>query len=763
MVQPESAPQGGGLTELAAALGRMNPALDRAMVTRETNRVDTLRRTGNEAQEQIIANEFQGYTAAQIGESLQSEPMAARFAANPYILPALKVHRGRVSADEMAHSMLEAGVNPADPDAVSAYLQENAPQDDDPFFARGMTEQLDRHRAQWTQMQMQSTLREAEGARVSMGGRELLTSFQDSGDWGVALAALYDTPGLDGHEKGQIALDQIRVLANAGDLASAEALANTQRGTAPSLAEDSRTSVEVSTALATARVRWEQNQQDGYVTARDEVRDAINAGMTRASLEADPRFLQLPVEMQSQARGWQGNATAGRVRDARVAENQRRRDAARFDRDNQRDLGERSTIALDNMLETGATLEEIEATDAYGNLGTAQQRAYRRRVRDHNAASPASERATSNAAFTDAASQRILGAQIGESINGNPVSFEPYSEVNPDTGRAVTISTTDQRREFVGALRASILGDAGWNQPEEGRARYREYTNRLRAAGNLPDPQMSARLDAASIYLSPEGAQSMNVPVVKQAFDMYSSVDTWARSAFVTDDNTRAVFEEIARTLTVAPETPFAEAAATAVAARGLQQVRVGPMAVAFTTFERMIDYTLEDPTTGRSVNPPQYRDSSSNRRNDTAQELRQFSQERFLQYRASGIGPTEAATLATHDLQSEFISWNGAPLRLPPNREGGVTSAPAQWARHATLYSEAYADEMGIDAEDVTIRHIENGTYVVSDGTGPGSHTRLIHATMLQDEASLWARHSIPAAQLSAAQAAVTATNPPR
>lgn len=301
-VQPAQEAPATGLTELAGALGRLSPTLDRAMVTRETNRVDGLRQEAEDEAARIQA-EFTGYTAEQVGEALESEPLAERFRQNPYIMPALQVHRGRVSADEMAQSMVEAGIDPGDPDAVNAYLQENAPQSDDAFFARGLNEQMDRFRAQWTQQQLRATLEQAETERRQAAGREFQTVFEDTGDLGAAVEALRTSElGLRGVDITDILIGQMSTAAQRGDRDFVETLATLERDNGiPSLADDANVADDVARFREQADLRWRQNQQDTWIQTRTDLYDVIDTpeGVTRRALETDPRFENLPENMQA--------------------------------------------------------------------------------------------------------------------------------------------------------------------------------------------------------------------------------------------------------------------------------------------------------------------------------------------------------------------------------------------------------------------------------------------------------------------------------
>lgn len=298
-VQTEQRPQGGGLADLASALGNLNPALDRAMVTDHTTRIEQLRRSGADEASQIQAT-FQGYTAEQIGEALESEPLAARFQQNPYILPALQVHRGRVAADEMATSMVEAGINPNDAEAVSSFLQESGPDASDAFFSRGMNEQLDRYRAQWTQMQMRETLQQAEVERRAAAGREFQTVYEDTGDLGAAVESLRASQlGLRGTDVNDILVANMRAAAQRGDRDFVEALATLDRGDAPTMADDANLMDDVAAYREQADLRWRQNQNDEWVQTRTDLYDVIDVGVTRPALESDPRFESLPEPMQS--------------------------------------------------------------------------------------------------------------------------------------------------------------------------------------------------------------------------------------------------------------------------------------------------------------------------------------------------------------------------------------------------------------------------------------------------------------------------------
>jgi hypothetical protein len=270
------------------------------MVTRETNRVSALREDAEDEAARIRSS-FQGYTAEQIGEALEGEPLAERFRQNPYILPALQVHRGRVTADELATSMVEAGIDPSDTEAVNEFLQANQPDNNDGFFARGLNEQLDRYRSQWTQMQIRGSLEQAEYERTAAAGREFQTVFEDTQDIGTAIEALRTAElDLEGYQVTDILVGQMRSAAQRGDKDFVEALATYQRDNGLSLADDANVAEDVAAYREQAALRWRQDQSERWTETRTAFFDIIDQGTTRRALENDPRFEELPAGIRGQ-------------------------------------------------------------------------------------------------------------------------------------------------------------------------------------------------------------------------------------------------------------------------------------------------------------------------------------------------------------------------------------------------------------------------------------------------------------------------------
>jgi hypothetical protein len=299
-VSPAAITEDTGLLQLADSLAQFTGAATGAATQMHDQRIADLRRTGADEAAQIQSS-FQGYTADQIGEALEGEPLAERFRQNPYILPALQVHRGRVAADDTASAMISAGVDPSDGEAVQQYLQENPSDTSDSFFSRGMNEQMDRYRAQWAQAQMRSGLQEAEATRVQAAGREFQTVFEDTGDLGQAVASLRSSElGLRGTDITGILISSMRAAAQRGDADYVESLANLSRSDGiPTLAEDANVMSEVAGYREQADLRARQNAQDGHIQTRTDLYDVIREGATLDQLHSDPRFESLPESMQS--------------------------------------------------------------------------------------------------------------------------------------------------------------------------------------------------------------------------------------------------------------------------------------------------------------------------------------------------------------------------------------------------------------------------------------------------------------------------------
>ncbi len=309
-VRPATPQNGNEFTELSDALGPLSGTVSRAgtQYLQQKNqakitKADALREEADKEAE-VIKAQLQGYTAAQIGESLNSEPMAAKFRENPYILPAVNIHRGRVAAGETFQAMIEEGVNVKDPKAVQQYLQGATGDLKDPFLAAGFNEEWGRRDAQLRSIQSQEALERAEADRSAMGATEFDAVWTDTlkatgsakDAASATISALYNGEGVNGWEATDIVISKMRAAAVTGDVEMVEALANAPRGSAPSLAADAKVGDEVATHLRNARTTWKEKRELVHVDTRTTLNDMIDAGATRAKLENSPEGKLLQAE-----------------------------------------------------------------------------------------------------------------------------------------------------------------------------------------------------------------------------------------------------------------------------------------------------------------------------------------------------------------------------------------------------------------------------------------------------------------------------------
>lgn len=357
------------LLELSDALGTLNQAgqgairayknregVEARVAERDVKEQESLLRGEAADEAERIKASLSGYTSEQLGAEFASDEMAAKFKENPYILPALSVHQGRVKADEMAIAMIDAGVDVDDPQQVSEYLQAHSPQDQDEFYSRGFNEQLQRHQSQFTQKALQAKLSEADDMRTEAAGREFLTIYQDTGDVQAAVDALGGAQlGLSGPEQTEVQMNMLRAAAAQGDLELAKAIAGAGRGSAPPLAGDANVIDDVAALVEQAEMRNEQNNRDSYIAKRTEFYDRIESGTTRRSLEEDPEFQALPESYQSQIIERHRSNRAQKRSEAKTQHKAWFRSTAR---------AEAGSMALEKLVSgQGATIDDFEAVD----------------------------------------------------------------------------------------------------------------------------------------------------------------------------------------------------------------------------------------------------------------------------------------------------------------------------------------------------------------------------------------------------------------
>lgn len=757
-VQAEAPEQDNSLLQLANSLSRFNPNLQRAGMTYHTNRVEDLRRTGGEEAEQLLANELAGFNSRQLGEFLESNEAARRYRDNPYILPNLQVHRGRKAADELALRMTEQGVNPADREAVEAFLAENRPGVDDPFFSRGFNEQLSRREAQWTQMQFQQNLEQADVERLEMGQREFDTVLEDTGDVAVAFAALAQLDGVSRSEATSIQMATAQRVADSGDTELLERLLTTPRGDATSLEKDTRLAASVGELRNRARIRQEQANRGAYIRSVDNLQTRIfeDRYASPALLEQDPEYAALPEEFKTQVRGSMLAYQREQRRDREAAAEQLRRDREADARAATAAAEEEALQAIDDMIASGATLAEIEQTPEYRGLSLSAETATRRRVRAAEQGGQTRAERAQREAFEEQAVAGLAAADVASIVRGDFPIWEDVPVQNPELGVDKTLTATARREAAVEALRETALGSDPWNLPEDQAPRYAQYARTLAQAG-LRDPQLVQIMDSARGLLTTEVVtQAGNADDARRVFTVYRQLDAASRSTFVPDTRTRAVLDIVDQRMGRNPEADFATVLQSAVAQYELASDMRESFDEDFTRYEGQLNYTLTDPMTGREVNVARidrWRGRDRSLRDDTNQELRAYAQEKFLEYRAANVGATEAGRLASQDVAAEFTVLNGRPLRLPPSRTGGVVTGPQQWAQAVDEALQAEAYELGLDDHtQLSIAHLDRGVYAIRrpDGT-----SRLVHASSIFAEAGDWLNFSIPRENLEAAREA--------
>lgn len=755
-VTPEQAPQGSSLGEMAQALSRLNPALNRAAVNHHTQRIDQLREDGRAASDDLIANELSGLNAQAIGEALEADSeISQRLRDNPYILPNIQVHRGRKAADETALSLQEGGINPTDREAVQEWLSENNPGVDDRFFNRGFNEQLERHRSQWTQRQVTQTLEDAERTRLEMGQTEFDQVLEDTGNPAIAFAALSRVDGVDPSERTAIQMSSARRLADAGQEDALEALLATARGDAPALERVTGLAEEVGTLRNRARIRREAGERDGHIATLDSLKEDLALGrVSPYSVENDPRYEGLPEEFRSQARGARLTMIRERHREDEQLARENEREQARIAREDQDARFMEAEVELDDMLASGSSFADVESSGILERVDPDRLAATRRRARNAAEASannPAARR-RDREAWEDQQAESVTSGDVARALRGELPVLEDVTRTDEEASYEWTMSARERAEAAVPGLREAMLGPDPWNQPEGEEARWSLYTQRLRQQG-LRDPQLEQMMGRLDGLLTTEAVQRGSAADAEQVYRVFSQLDLASRSEFVSDNRTQAILQRVDRIVSSSPDMEFETALQTAVARYEQAQDMGGGFQQAFTRYERQLDYTLTDPETGREVKPETYRDSANRARQAPFPEFRVFMQDEFLRHRAAGHGSEDAAELANAAAQREFTVWNSQALRLPPRRSGGAVTGPQQWANAVDSFMEAEAFEQGPDDyTQLTITHLDNGVYAV---TRPDGTARIAHAQMILAEAGDWVRYSLPQERRDAAREA--------
>lgn len=299
---PGAAPPRSSLFELAEALGATGKSAVGGLVDDFGKRIETNKKTALD-EAAIFEQTTAGYTSEMLRAEIESEPMAAKFKANPYLLPAINVYRGRKLADELGLRMVQEGIDTGDAEAVQAFYQNNAPDLSDPFYARGFNEQNARLQAQFSQQQLKDAITQAEQDRLAGAGEIWREAFFATGDVNLAKAAVDESvfgQSIDGRELAGIQFEFAKQLAVEGNIEMLDKLVNTKRGDAPSLAQDARYAGDVATLVAQASRNLRQSQAGERRAAQEALIDRIDLGMSWPSVEQSPEYLAMAEPGQAE-------------------------------------------------------------------------------------------------------------------------------------------------------------------------------------------------------------------------------------------------------------------------------------------------------------------------------------------------------------------------------------------------------------------------------------------------------------------------------
>jgi hypothetical protein len=389
-----------------------------------------------------------GYTSEQLRAEIESEPMAAKFKANPYLLPAINVYRGRRQADDLALQMAKSGVDTGDADAVNEFYKTNAPTLDDPFFARGFNEQNSRLQAQFNQQQLKEALVKAEQDAVEASSTLWFDTWSDTKDINAATAAVKSSvfgKSLSGEQLSEIQVGFARRLAIEGNVEDFDAIVGTKRGDAPSLMDTAQYGGDLAALRERAvgerdeRLRGVRNQAFSDLTTRFD-------NMSEQSLLKSPEYAAL----------------------------------ANFE---QKD-GEQSELQRQALAAYRSHREQAAARYAQENLRRELEE--QRIMMEKNALS-------------------LLASGAGYKITDQTV-------VNPDTGKSTKVTASSLRAGAINMWRTLALGEdfAGLKGPDA--LKYRAYTDALVKSGEQDPvfqrtmAGLTSGLSPDGLRSNPEGA-----------------------------------------------------------------------------------------------------------------------------------------------------------------------------------------------------------------------------------------------------------------
>lgn len=736
-VTPQQAPNDGRLTELAAALGNFNQSFSRAAVTRETGRVDALRDAAPDEARLIIEQDLAGYNAEQVGAAIDTE-LGQRLQENPYLLPVLRRHQGTLIGQARIARMTEE-VDVRDRDAVQEWLEANPPDlGDDRFVAAGFNETSDRWLNQVQNMQLHHTLSTALEAREDAYATDFRRAIEDGGVEAAFAAAQQNGEALEigGRDASRLQLTVAAGFAEAGDVETARAIIETQRGDAPSLLRDARTSADAGQILDQAELNYRQNNAERWDSEVGAVLESVVDGTIRTEVQLDAAL---------QERDWPAGEVA-RVRLRFVSEREQRAretaaEMAALEREAERDALFAGVLQLSSMADAGASWEEIQATDIFQSMETEDQYRFGSTLQTRTRTT-ASRNAAADADAWDADFEaNAVGRAIIAAQGGDFATFEDVVGTNPHNGSDRSISRSELSEQVVEFFRGEMLGPTPWGHQGEDVLRYQMYT-RFLASNGQTDPQLGRFLSGATALLTPQGIQTVgDTSTIEQAAAVFEQIDPRLAPSYVSDDYTRGVLTSINRIRQQNPAMEFSVVVQTAVATETATE---RPVSVSrdFSRAEGSIDYRIEDPLrNGRRVNVRRARSSAGTIYSDPTFEVRQYANELFNQYRSAGRSVETAADMVNQNIASEFTVWNDLPLRMPPNRTNGEVTAPEQWATNVDAYMSSLAEEVGIeDHTSLSITHATNGLYHVSL---PDGSIRLIRADQILAEGALYRRFS--------------------
>lgn len=452
------------LTALSESLGVVSRNISEGLTSNFLANIENKKQEALDAAA-VYEQTTAGYTAEQLGVDLQSEPMAAKFKANPYLLPAIEVYRGRKTADALALQAAESGIEAGDSEGMAAFYQANAPKLDDPFFARGFNEQNARLQAQFSQQALSKAFDAAEADALAGAGQLYMDAFELTGDPAAAAKAVRESifgKSIDGKELSGFAVGLARKLAIEGNVEAFEALVDSPRDGIGPLSKDALYLDDIAAFREQAKTQRNQATQHLRTAAFTSIAKMIDEdGITEAALLASPEFQAM----------------------------------ADFDQ-------------------------------AEGGMSQEQSRAVMR-LRDRNEANrreAAQQRMQDNFA---AQQQAAIEAAIGNFNAGQGYKVGDVVITDEETGSTKKITGSALSQMAVDALRTVSLGADPFSLTGEDAKRYRPYFDKIVKSGHV-DTKLKRALDGMSSSLTIEGLAEDPASAV-QALTIYRNMSEDAR------------------------------------------------------------------------------------------------------------------------------------------------------------------------------------------------------------------------------------------